>query len=73
MRQRDSAPDHLVGLFGVHPQPKGEVNRFVELGPGKLGQEFHGRLEGISPLGVHHFEGFSISFARHIEFIETKS
>ena len=32
--QHDRAPDHLVGVLGIDPEPQRQVDRLVELGVG---------------------------------------
>ena len=66
VRERDGPANHLVRLLGIHPEPEGEINGFVELGFRELGEHLDGGLERILFLSIHQFERFFISFAWHL-------
>ena len=42
MGQRNGAAHHLIGLLRIDSETEREVNRFIELGFGKLSQNFNG-------------------------------
>src|SRR6185436_10636217 len=63
--QRDGPTDHLIRLFGINAQPKGEVDGFVKLRLGELGQHIHRAFERVDFAAVDAFERFLVSFARH--------
>ena len=63
MRKRARAPDHLIGLFGIHTEPKRNRNRLVELGRRKLLQGRDCVSQAVGLFAVHLLGGRAISFA----------
>src|SRR5699024_10159465 len=61
--QVDGAPDHLIGLPGVHAQAQCHVHGGVELGTGTFLGEPDGFLRAVHPGAVDPLSGFTVLLA----------